>query len=1681
MHTKRLISYVLIFAILITTALPTLSFAQTTPVITVESVVDAPGSQVEVGVSIENNPGILGATLGLTFGDGLTLTGAQAGDAFTSFTLTKPGKLVSPCNFAWVGIDADYSNGTILTLQFTIDEDAPNGSEYDVCISYQDGDVVDGDLNPVSPRVVNGKVSVVDYLPGDLDGNKRVNIVDAILLSRHIAGGYEITINESAADVNADQRINIMDAILLSRYIAGGYDVVLKPSKPQCTHTMQNVSYKAPTCTEDGNIIYWQCTKCNKCFSDENGTSSIALTDTVLPSTGHTVVIDPAIEATPDSTGLTEGKHCSVCDTVLVPQEVVPKLEKNEYSITYHMHHNDNYLESIAIENPNPVTYSKEDGLVLQDLIVKGYNFVGWFTAQTGGTQVTQIPAGSTGNKTLYAHWEKVVYTVQFESTMVPQASFTYTTGQEKTLPSPRLDRYTFVGWSDKDGKMWSTIPVGTAQDLILYANWSSNRNQAVAVDTLDDPIICEDSESGLILFTYEIGEIRNVPLYEIMRLNCVNGIISSVSTTVSEEISTTQAETIAQTISNATTNSSSWTLENNWNNSTEVSQTYLDQTNQSREDVESLAKSESGTYNLSSSNGGNSSTVVTEGGSYKKSENNGKTNTNTTEKGQDVALSVDAKVHAGVEVPIEVVKVNAGYEISGGADYSNYGHKTNTGTKEWSATTEDYEYDSNTTTDEKIWNTSEGYSNSKVTSTNSTIANAISKLISQEYGYGSSYAEGGSNSQSQALASTETKNDEFSATMTYHTSKIQSVTKTIETTGETFGDYRYVMAGTVHVFAVIGYDVAESTYFVYTYNVLDDHTYEYVDYSFDESFNDYETSIIPFEVPYFVNEYVNARIAKTDGLLIDPDTGIIEGYTPTGDKPDNFVYIPSYITVDNGHNDFIAVKVKGIAPGLFKNNKDIVGISLGSYITEIPTSAFEGCSSLKYVFTPGVTKIGDNAFKGCTSLENFVIPIDVIHVGQNAFEGVKSIETVASNSSVAASVSASGAQNIVLDISSANDISNTDIKVGNITSFELLGKDKEYSGLTVESNADTTVINGIKFVDCAKTPMKIGSENITLNRISATAQGLALVLTADNAKVKLNQNISLSSALGDAVLCKDVTLSALSTSVVGKMILNGNMLVAGSSVGGNNLLNFNSGEIKYITDDEFDNYTDGCIVNFDANGGRVAITSKMAAFNTAVGELPLPAYGDYTFLGWYTAKNGGKKITSETIIDSGSMTVYAKWNNWDGTSTEPIYNASTKTYTITNGNELAWISDVSNGLITTGENFPNDITFTGYTIELANDIYLNDTTNWEDWKTSTPVNIWSPIDEFFGTFCGNNHTIYGLFEQKMGMFKENNGYINELNINKSLFSGLVRLNKGDINYCTVYGNLRSPRASSIGGIAQSNQGNISSCINNAYILLSADNAYVGGIAGYNRGGEIQSCKNNSSIAHQPNVFPDSAGGIVGCLESGTIMNCENGSTISSESGSSGGVVGSATSHALISHCRNYGKIESKLASDAGGILGAGNSCRIENCYNRGALKICGDSYSNVGGIAGAVGEIEIINCYNRAACFVERGCVGGIVGSGMNIIVTKVYSNGLTEAQSGYYADLFGELDDGSAEYCYGTRTPLYGNLINSPSLTSVENISGTKMKTLSNLTGFSSSVWATNPNINDGYPYLIALEDTY
>lgn len=76
------------------------------------------------------------------------------------------------------------------------------------------------------------------------------------------------------------------------------------------------------TCTEKGNIHYWECDVCHNKYSDEKAKTEIE--DVVIPATGHKEVIDEAVVATCMTAGRTEGSHCSECRKVIKKQEEIP-------------------------------------------------------------------------------------------------------------------------------------------------------------------------------------------------------------------------------------------------------------------------------------------------------------------------------------------------------------------------------------------------------------------------------------------------------------------------------------------------------------------------------------------------------------------------------------------------------------------------------------------------------------------------------------------------------------------------------------------------------------------------------------------------------------------------------------------------------------------------------------------------------------------------------------------------------------------------------------------------------------------------------------------------------------------------------------------------------------------------------------------------------------------------------------------------------------------------------------------------------------------------------------------------------------------------------------------------------------------------------------------------------------
>ena len=210
----------------------TFSFEAAIPVLpslAVSSAIGTAGSSVTVELSLANNPGIVSAYLDLIYDtDRLTLTdiedtGLLAGALFSNDLFTVPFALNWDDSLASKN---NTANGVIAKLTFQIKEDCPEGI-IPITVSFNEGNIIDKDLNNVDFLTVDGAVEVVNYILGDVDGDGRVLAKDVATLRRYLAHWTGVTIVEAAADVNKDGNVTAADVAILRRYLAHWTGVTL--------------------------------------------------------------------------------------------------------------------------------------------------------------------------------------------------------------------------------------------------------------------------------------------------------------------------------------------------------------------------------------------------------------------------------------------------------------------------------------------------------------------------------------------------------------------------------------------------------------------------------------------------------------------------------------------------------------------------------------------------------------------------------------------------------------------------------------------------------------------------------------------------------------------------------------------------------------------------------------------------------------------------------------------------------------------------------------------------------------------------------------------------------------------------------------------------------------------------------------------------------------------------------------------------------------------------------------------------------------------------------------------------------------------------------------------------------------------------------------------------------------
>ncbi len=167
------------------------------------------------------------------------------------------------------------------------------------------------------------------------------------------------------------------------------------------------------------------------------------------------------------------------------PVTLTAQWSLNTYEIIYNLNGGTN-------NKNNPATYTIEsDTVTLVTPARTAYSFAGWFTDRNFTNEITEIVAGSFGNKTVYAKWTPVVYDIIYELDGGANDENNPTTYTVETptieFAAPSKTGYTFNGWyAEKDfsGGKVTELPQGNYGNVTLYAKWTANKYTITYLDT---------------------------------------------------------------------------------------------------------------------------------------------------------------------------------------------------------------------------------------------------------------------------------------------------------------------------------------------------------------------------------------------------------------------------------------------------------------------------------------------------------------------------------------------------------------------------------------------------------------------------------------------------------------------------------------------------------------------------------------------------------------------------------------------------------------------------------------------------------------------------------------------------------------------------------------------------------------------------------------------------------------------------------------------------------------------------------------------------------------------------------------------------------------------------------------------------------------------------------------------
>jgi len=344
----------------------------------------------------------------------------------------------------------------------------------------------------------------------------------------------------------------------------------------------------------------------------------------------------------------------------------------------------------------------------------------------------------------------------------------------------------------------------------------------------------------------------------------------------------------------------------------------------------------------------------------------------------------------------------------------------------------------------------------------------------------------------------------------------------------------------------------------------------------------------------------------------------------------------------------------------------------------------------VSYTIPNSVTEIGGYMFNGCSKLENISIPTSITSIKRNAFEHCSNLKTVNYGGTETQWEQIEIEEgNLELSLAtlicSGTDVPDTTYKIlfnanGGVTDTASMttGTDGRLTALPTPTRDGYTFDGWYTAADGGE---KVTAETVFTADATVYAHWTENVTPPATYTITFNPNGGAGSMSPATVKEGDTfTLPACAfTAPAGKEFkawqINGKEYAPGASY----LFTSDTAVTAVWKDIPVVPVTH--TVTFDPSGGTVTPATAATGKDGKLTALPTPVREGHTFDGWYTAADGGEKVTVETVFTA-DATVYA---HWTGNVTPPV------TYTITfNSNGGAGVMDAVTIPANTAYTLPN-------------------------------------------------------------------------------------------------------------------------------------------------------------------------------------------------------------------------------------------------------------------------------------------------------------------------------------------------------------------------------------------------------